>query len=1051
MAKLIFQFFGSPCFKLNGAAVRIGRRKVVALAAYLAITGKRHSREKLADLFWPEYDHDKARSSLRRTISVMTKELGRFWFVIDGDTLQFIPHEDIWVDVVWFQNLVDQASSDSESMLALEKTVSMYTDPFLAGFNLKDAPDFEDWQFEQTEDLYRKACSVLEQLTQRGIDRREYSKAIAHAQSWVALAPLNETVHKQLIRLYCQTEQQVFAFRQYEKCQNLLKKELGIEPDMETASLVASIGKRPFVLKQQFSSPLTSLPNQSTRFIGRKKEIKALIEQLSAPETRLLTLTGAGGIGKTRLALEAAAAMKDRYPQGIFFIPLVDISSVENLVSYLITILELCPDEKSKPFDQLLGFLGSQKCLLVLDNAEHLPELGELVSKLMSHTSGLKVLVTSRARLMLEGEHLFSLSGLSFPGISLAEIKKDSILSLEKQYDAVALFLSGARRIRPEIKPTIANYHGICRICNLTQGMPLALILAAGWVEMFPPDKIADEIKNSIDFLKAETEGITPCHRSIRAVFDSSWNWLPKDEKKMFMKLSIFKDGFTVDAVSAVTGVRLDLTIFILSSLVQKSMLKTDPETGRFEIHPLLRQYTLEKFSDYGSKEEVMDAYEQYYLDIVHENENRLAGSEMLICRQSMDADFANIRQAWLRAVGHENLAALNRAVTGLYVYFDMHTRYHDGEALFRPAKELLLNSSGISLDSNLGLIYLCWFDMYAENMAFEVKALSSQQAFQEIKMAAQAWYQSTEKEIDGRAKGFALLLLGAIAHKQKQHLKAIDLLSLGLETNPQMEHSFWVTMRIGMCWKALENTNQAIRSFNDCYELGRNLGDEIKRAWSLYNIGSTEISIGNLEKAESCLRLACESFDRINAPMGIINSCDELGFISFFKGDFSLAATLVDQTIKISKDLNFDPSRYQKALALKGLILIATGDFDQGDVCLRKVLHVDISDFIANLGMAFLFCSKGNILAAEHHLKVTASRFFSVQKPQLNVLRLLVSASVAAQAGDNEKACELVNLTFHHPCCPVELLKTWAFFDDLVLKLKSRMTPEHLTIPENH
>ena len=306
MAKLKLHFLGAPCFTLDGAPIRIGRRKAVALAAFIAITGKSHSRERLADLFWPEHDPNLARSSLRRTLSVMTKALGKFWLAIDRDYIGFMPHEDLWVDVRRFRELTADSSSMPVSVAALEEAAGLYGNSFLAGFSLEDSPGFDDWQFEQAEELCRERALVLERLSEIHMQSGEYPRAIRQARNWVEADPLNEAAHRRLIELYLQTGQRGSALRQYEKCKGLLEKELGVQPDERTSALAVEIRTQQPPAKHAISLPLTNLPAQSTCFVGRKQELKTLVARMNNTEVRLLTLTGPGGIGKTRLALEAA-------------------------------------------------------------------------------------------------------------------------------------------------------------------------------------------------------------------------------------------------------------------------------------------------------------------------------------------------------------------------------------------------------------------------------------------------------------------------------------------------------------------------------------------------------------------------------------------------------------------------------------------------------------------------------------------------------------------------------------------------------------------------
>ncbi len=1029
MAGLRFQFFGPPCFERNGVPIKVGRRKAVALAVYLVVTGKPHSRDHLADLFWQESDRDKARASLRRTLSVMTKALGRFWLSIDRDTIGFAPHEDLWVDVVRFQELTAHRSSDSEQ--ALQEAASVYENGFLNGFSLGDAPDFDDWQFEQAEAFGRSAARVLKHLAELCMHRMDLASAIAHARRRLAFDPFDETAHRQLIRLYHKDGQPRAALRQYEKCRDLLQKELNIEPEDKTIALVEVVRATASDQVNPISLPLKNLPVQSSTFVGRKNECRTLTGMVQDPKIKLITLTGPGGIGKTRLALEVAAGLEDRFPHGVFFISLAELATLE--ATDLIRSFGLSFDEQSDPLKQLLAFLGHGERLLVLDNFEHLAEGGMLVSKIMDRAAGLKVLVTSRTRLMLKGEHLFPLSGLDSP---LVKTESDGIQTAEQMYDAVALFLSSARMVRPDFKLTALNFHGVTRICNLTGGMPLALILAAGMVELYSPEEIAKGIQMRLGFLKTEIRDIPSCHKSMRAVFEASFSRLPENEKKNFLKLTVFSNGFSLNSLTAVAGDGEDSTTSTTLALVRQSMLNTDSGTGRFHIHPLLRQYGREGLVHMGLYEGIMDAHKTHYLDLVNKNGSSLIGDGMLACRRDMDADFANIRQAWCRAVDQGDFAALALAAQGLYVYFDMHTRYHEGEALFQPAKELVMTSYKTLTDPNHGILLLCWFDM-------QTQGADSPEAFWELKRAGEFCLRKAIKRKNNQAKACAFLLMGAVAQKQMLYQRAIRFYRLSLKTDPVIEHSFWVTIRIGLCWRTLGDMDQAIKRFRQSRAIGLRLGDAVKQAWSLGNIGSAELCKGNLAEAESCLASADRAFLRLNAPVGTVMTLEELALISFLKGELSLAVSQADQALKISKDAGLAQSRYQRAHALKGLALIATNDLDQGHICLKEVLNTETSSFTALLGMSLWACVKGNDSLAGEYLKSAGKSMGSVHKPQLKALFLLAGAAVAVQEGKDGTACELLSTLFHHPDCPNELFRIWKFPEILLSMIKSRMLPE--------
>lgn len=1027
-----FYFFGPPCFKAKGYPIKVGRRKAVALAAYLAVTGRPHSREHLADLFWPEYDRAKSRASLRRTLSVMTNALGKSWLKIDRDIIGFVPHEDLWVDVTGFKQLIVQSKSGVDSRAALEKAAGIYQNNFMAGFSIADAPDFEDWQFDQTEELCREAIFVIKQLADRCMFSMDFLGAVTHARSRVAMDCLNEAAHRQLMGAYHKNGQPENALRQYEKCKDLLQRELGVLPEEKTIALAAEIKKSFHDVSSSFLPSVTNFPAQATPFVGRKNDIHAVMSRMTDPEVRLLTLTGPGGIGKTRLAVETASALKDHFVQGIFFIPLVGVSSPESMVACMARIFGLQSGKQRDPLDQVLDFLSPGKILLVLDNFEHLTRERLLVSQLLNHAPGLKILVTSRIRLMLKQEYLFPVSGLLCPG-SPSQINDDRrVLNAEKNGDAVALFFSVARMVSPELKLCSQNLAGITRICNLTGGMPLAIILAAGWADVFSPDKIADGILERLDFLKTGVQDFSFCHNSMQAVFDDSWERLPENEKNLFLKLTVLRDGFTLDALIAIAAMQRNTAADLTARLVRKSMIKIGSETGRFEIHPLLRQYGRERLTRLGLLEKMMDAHKIYYLNLTRENGTRLIGKEMLACRGKMDADFSNICQAWDRAVAKKDFLSLEQSAQGLYVYFDMHTRYHEAEAFFRPAKEMVLDVCVPDFGPAKGMILLCWFDMQAS-------CPSTPHDLGTIEKTAQSWLRKSKKNPKTRA--VLLLLLGAISQVRALYVRAIEFYILSLKADPGIENSFWVTIRMGTCHRALGNMNQAIAKFSQSHKIGIRLNDSIKTAWSLGNLGSAHLCIGDLETAGSYLEQAGTSFKEICAPLGILTTLEEIALLSFFKGDLTRAICLADQVLAMSQNSGF-VLEYQRAFALKGLALVAANDLDQGGIFLGKALKTCVSDYTANLGMVFWACLNEDLSLAQSHLKLAEKWGVRVHKIQLKTLLLLAGVAVFEQAGQDGDACESLSLLFYQNPLP-ELFNSWKLPQTLLSRLESRMLPK--------
>ncbi|VFQ45902.1 AfsR/SARP family transcriptional regulator [Desulfoluna butyratoxydans] len=1028
MTMLHIHCFGVPRFTVDTEPVRIPRRKSAALAVYLAVTGRAHTREKLADLLWPDQEQDKGRASLRRALSDITRTLGRSWLAADRETIGALASDLVQVDVTRFRTLLGMGRTGSLS--AMEEALSLYTGSFLSGFHLNGAPDFDHWRLEQAERLDREAAEIMKALSERYMTLGKKGEALEVARRLAALDPLDEEAHRRLMDLFVQAGRRDAALRQYETCRALLRTELAVDPDQETEALADAIRshQKP-VKKQKPNLPISNLPAQATAFVGRAGEVTGLVERITSPEVRLLTLTGPGGMGKTRLALQVASLTADRFAHGVFFISLADLDAKEALVRELIRVFGLSEGETAHPMGRIADFLRPKKILLLLDNCEHLPEGALVAAELLEAAPHLTILATSRTRLMLKGEHLFALSGLSHPDIAKKAPDGEDLKNAETTYDALALFLATARMVNPDTELTSSNYPALAQICDMTAGMPLALILAAGWMDTLTPSDIAGEIRNNLDFLNAKMQDLPPRHRSMRAVFDSSWKRLTEKEKTALQRLTVFRDGFTLDAVAKVTGMDKGAAAETTASLARKSILRADPETGRFGIHPLLRQYTDDHLGDPGHGHPMEDAHMGYYLALVQSREKELTSRDMPACRRAMDADMANIRQAWLRAAATGALDALGRSATGLYAYFDMHTRYHEGEALFRPAKECVMDASSNRPDARLCLVLLCWFDMQTQGFPPKNQENAPCPGDEEarVERVARNTLRQAVSTGDIRGRAWAFLLLGALAHRRKRHGQAIRLFRLSLTAHPGIEHAFWVSLRIGLCLRSLGRIGEAIDRFRASHQWATRTGDHIKTAWAMGNIGSAALCLGDLHTAETCLKEAATAFRKLNAPIGMVISCEELGLIAFLKGDLEQAAALAEEALGVARASGFARARYQRAQALKGLILVASGSTDKARPCLEAVLETGLSRFSAHLAMVFCACRAKDRETATTHLAQAHQLAPKVHKTHLLLLLTLAQASVSALSEDHDEATHHLNQARHHPGFDAGLFQAWS------------------------
>ncbi len=728
MSGLTLHFLGTPRIELDGAPVSISHSKAVALLAYLAVTQKRFTREALAALLWPDYDPAGARGEVRRMVWVLNKSLGKGWLVADRQTVKLPPQADLWLDVDHFRQLLAAGQHHDHPVSKvcpaclepLTEAVALVRGDFLAGLPPTASPEFEAWQLYESETLRRELAGALERLVQLHLPgvAEGNEQAIAYARRWLALDPLHEPARRQLMQLYAWTGQPAAAIRQYQECVRLLGEELGVSPSVETTALYEAIKTNRLpppagaaelrYMQAALVSPASpgpsvpphNLPVQATPFIGRTTDLADLDQRLADSDVRLITITGPGGIGKTRLALALAERQIQARPQllqpapvepgyhfsdGIYFVSLAPISSTDFIAQAIAEGLNFPLSTGEAPEVQLLDYLRTRQMLLVLDNFEHLLAGAGLVSDIIQTAPKVKILVTSRERLNLAEEIVWNVSGLGFAELKTME---DALT-----YEAVQLFIQSARRVRADFALRATDLPDLNRLLQVLQGMPLAIELAAAWLNMFSVAEISAEIYQSLDLLETKLRNVPDRHRSIRAVFAHSWNRLTEEEQVLFKALSVFRGGFTRQAAQQVTGASLRT----LAGLVNKSLLISHPDIGRYEIHELLRQYAQEQLAndDPQTSLAVRQAHAVYYAGLMERGWADLRSSKQKVALAEIEQDIENIRAAWRYRLAEKNSAELLKFMDSFWLVYDVRGWHHAGIELFEEAADQLHPASG--------------------------------------------------------------------------------------------------------------------------------------------------------------------------------------------------------------------------------------------------------------------------------------------------------------------------------------------------------------------
>ena len=586
--------------------VELASAKAAALLVYLAVTGTGHSRSALAGLLWSDLPEATARANLRLVLTKLRRVLPDH-LEVTRQAVALASGQDVWVDAVEVAR-VAAGERDGGELLA---AVRLCRGEFLEGFEVPGAPLFDEWLVGRRAAVRADMLAVMDRAVQLARDRGDRATGVEVARRMLELEPLHEEAHRALMWFLATGGRRSAALAQYETCRYVLGEELGVEPSAATVALrdeIADAGgftelggqpltiasrrdlEEPRPLERDAGAPAAEreaavtvaapdLPRPLTTLVGRERELARLGELLDDPACRLVTLVGPGGIGKTRLAVEAAASREERHRDGTVFVSFVGTSlsrpeeAADLVVAGLARALGVSLAVPRDPLELLADHLAGRELLLVLDNLEQLRDAAGVVAELLGRAPGMQVLVTSRRRLGLGVEWLVEVPGLAYPP---AEAGMEAV-----DYEAVQLFEERARLLRPGF--LAADAEGAGRVCRLVAGVPLAIELAARWVRSASPAAIADRLAGGLDLLETSSPDVERRHRSLRAVIDWSWQLLTDDERRVLARLSVLRGGFDLDAAAAVAGAGLPL----LAGLVDQSLVAVGTDS-RYSMHELL-------------------------------------------------------------------------------------------------------------------------------------------------------------------------------------------------------------------------------------------------------------------------------------------------------------------------------------------------------------------------------------------------------------------------------------------------------------------------------
>ncbi|NIS79274.1 MAG: AAA family ATPase [Anaerolineales bacterium] len=637
--------------------------------------------------------------------------------------------------------------------------------------------------------------------------------------------------------------------------------------------------------RKTVAKPQVYLPAEPTPFVGRRDELDEVKRRLA--ETRLLTLTGPGGIGKTRLAVKAAEEIAADFEDGCFFISLAPIRSVEPLVQTIAEAVKSPLATHEDPQHQLLRYLQNRKLLLVMDNFEHLLDGVGIVSEILQAAPAVKILATSRERLNLQSETINTVAGMAFP---------DPVGSVHTlNYDAITLFVQSASKVRPGYDPSPDELEQIANICLIMQGMPLAIELAAAWLHILNVDEIAKELKRGLDILSAEVHDVPDRHRSIRAVFDHSWSLLDQDEKQIFMKLSVFRGGFTREAAQQVTGASLQL----LAGLVNKSFLSLDPDSSRLEVHELLRQYAQERLEETPQVSiSAQEAHADYFATFMQQKGVHLRGKRQTLVLNEIEHDIENVRAAWRYYLAQRNSLQMWKFISGIWHVYWIRWWNHAGMELFA---EVVRVFQGEEDEDSVALralamahqsYFMAWLDL-------------SDQGYELAKESTEILQQHDRSE----ALVFAydsLALNAYMLGRMTEEAKAIRKM---YEITTEMDDKWLLAFTLfaaGMVALIEGDYGEAMRLAETNLNLYEEIGDASGSTMPLIVMGHAALARGKHEEARELYLRCLHLSEEVDFHYSIQTATKYLAKVAISVGKYAEAERYLHQSLALTKEIGF-------------------------------------------------------------------------------------------------------------------------------------------------
>lgn len=935
---LLFGKLQAHCGDLH--VTRFRTQKAAGILAYLAYHLHRvHPRELLAELYWPDTSFESGRNSLKQELAALRRQLEPPGFprgsVIIADRLEIrLNPASITTDTAAFEAEVSAGlalSEPGERARRLNKVIAIYQGELLPGH-------YEDWVLAERQRLADLYSDTLIRIAVDWESIGEFGRALDAAQRSANLDPLREERQSAVIRLYLAAGQPAEARRQYADFERLLRQELGDAPTAELQSLVRSIPE-----SVRFASasatpppsrvsarklattepqqPTRHLPIPLTRFFGREKELACIPELLlgageysrekvsiSERGARLLTLMGPGGVGKTRLALEIAERVSPVLGGAVWFVQLANIADASALCSTILDSMGQPRSAQTDLLEALVSQLAAYPCLLVLDNFEHLVDDGAMfVARLLRRAPCLHCLVTSRRLLEIDGEQVYTLEPLSAPS---APGTPDRLM----EFASVQLFVDRAQTVRPDFQITTRNTTAVAALSDRLEGIPLAIELAAAWSGTLTPAQILSRLTRRFDLLISRKRDVPERHRTLESAIDGSFRLLSKELQAVFLRLAIFRGGWSLEAAEQVVVDDPSFALQALTQLRERSLIQADedgPEI-RFRMLETLRDFAWEHLSAL-ERLSMAQRHTAYFRVLVRQASGKLIGAEQSSWYRRLEQNIDNLRATLSWTLENDIASGLNLA-SDLWRFWLERCYVQEGTKWL----EAVLSHPEAQAPTEARARALFAASHMASARGKYADAMVLMEANLQIAIA-----------IDNK-HGIAATLnsIGNLCKELGKFERSLEVLNQSLDVYSAISDQRGVAAvynNLGVTAEEMGDDDEAERCYSAALAINHKVGNRIWEAQNLSNIGNVELNRGLYLDARSLHEQSLKIHQEIDNQHGVCDVLIYLADTALVQGDLDAARPLIEESLYIATKLD-DWTRVAIAIVEMGDLLQTEG-----------------------------------------------------------------------------------------------------------------------------